>query len=346
MRSHRGIEWPPLFQSEYREEEKKNSKILLLGKRILKISKKTNPSMTISFRDYLDVKTALDERSLNPVVRTVFLDTLRGREWLTCLDLGTGTGASLWRLLNAELSAGLAITAVDRDPVLLDIAFKRTTVLLRARGFTVSTPAAGSIRARRGTCHIAIDFIAADLQHFNPVKDAGRFDAVIAHQVMDLLPPRTMAERIAGWLRPRGVFYATLNYEGETALFPVYREVELEDRILAVYDASMEKRRVWDQASGGARSGRRLYGALLENGFAPLAYGSSDWNLAPLRRAYLDRDDLCLIALLDMIRDEATQSGEFSGKALDLWYRDRLHKLENGELGLIVHQIDLLAEKP
>jgi SAM-dependent methyltransferase len=302
--------------------------------------------MTISFRDYLDVKTSLDERSLNPTVQTAFLDALRGREWLTCLDLGAGTGASLWRLLNAELSAGLAITAVDRDAALLDIAFKRTTVLLRARGFTVSTPAAGSLRARRGGRHLAIDFITADLQHFNAADDAGRFDAVIAHQVMDLLPPRTMAERIAAWLRPQGVFYATLNYEGGTALFPVYREEALEDRILAVYDDSMEKRRVWDQSSGGARSGRRLYGALLEHGLAPLAHGTSDWNLTPLHRVYLDRDDLCLVALLGMIRDEAARSGEFSGEALDLWHRDRLHKLENGELGLIVHQIDLLAEKP
>jgi SAM-dependent methyltransferase len=301
---------------------------------------------TLSFRDYLDTKAALDERSLNPEVRTAFLDILRDREWLTCLDLGTGTGASLWRLLNAELFADLAITAVDRDPALLDIAFKRATVLLRARDFTVSTPAAGSIRARRETRHIAIDFITADLQHFNSAEDTGRFDAVIAHQVMDILPLRTMAERIAGWLRPRGVFYATLNYEGETALFPMYREAELEERILAVYDASMEQRRVWDQASGGARSGRRLYGALLENGLEPLAYGASDWNLTPIRRAYRDRDDLCLAALLDMIRNEAAQSGEFSGEALELWYRDRLRKMESGKLGLIVHQIDLLAEKP
>lgn len=175
---------------------------------------------------------------------------------------------------------------------------------------------------------------------------AGRFDAVIAHQLMDLLPVAVMAERIAGWLRPGGVFYATLNYDGGTALFPGYRDAALEGRILAAYDESMERRRVHGHPSGGAHSGRRLYDALLRVGLEPVAYGASDWSLSPIRRAYRDRDRLCLAALLEMIRDQAAASGAVADPALDGWYRHRLGELESGTLGLIVHQLDLLVEKP
>lgn len=299
--------------------------------------------MTATLRDYLDVKFALDERSLNPAVRTAFLASLRDRPSLAVLDLGTGSGASIWRLLNADLAADLDITAVDKDADLLDLAFKRTVVLLGAREFKVSS-APGAIQARRGKRGINISFVTADLKDFGP-EGPGRYDAVIAHAVMDLLPMAPMAKRIAGWLRPRGVFYASLNYDGGTTLFPMYPDRELEGRILAVYDASME-RQLDGQACGGACSGRRLHAALRELEFEVLAYGSSDWSLTPFHGRYRDRDDICLAALLEMIRDEAEKSGQVAAEALDTWYRRRTRQIETGELGLISHQIDLLAEKP
>lgn len=298
--------------------------------------------MTAPFRDYLDVKFALDERSLNPAVRTAFLASLRDRSSLAILDLGTGSGASIWRLLNTDLASDLDITAVDRDTDLLDLAYKRTVVLLGAREFNVST-SPGTIHARRGRRSIAIHFVTADVKDFRQEGPA-RYDAVIAHALMDLLPAPLMVKRIAAWLRPRGVFYASLNYDGGTSLFPMYSDQALEERILDIYDASME-RRLDGQPCGGARSGRRLHAALRELDFNVLAYGSSDWSLTPFHGRYLDRDDLCLAALLDMIRGEAEASGKVSAEALNTWYRKRSRQIEIGELGLISHQIDLLAEK-
>jgi len=300
--------------------------------------------VAIPFHDYLEAKFALDERSLNREVESEFARWLSGRRQLTCLDLGTGTGASVQRLLNLATEADVHITAVDRDRALLDIALEKTADWLRNRGSDVSAEPAG-LRARRNGRDIAVDFVSSDLRHFQPDRAAGSYDAAIAHAVMDLLPLRTMAERIARWLRPQGLFYSTIDYDGETVLFPVYADEEFENRILAVYDASMEERRVWGENSGGARSGRRLHRILAEAGFEPVAYGSSDWNITPLRRIYRDRDAVCLAALLAMIRDEAARSGRFPEDSLDRWHRERSDRLKAGELGLIVHQIDVLAEK-
>ncbi len=301
-------------------------------------------AVDIPFHDYLEAKFALDERSLNREVRTEFARWVSGKPRLTCLDLGTGTGASVQRLLSLPTDAHLHITAVDRDDALLDIARAGTADLLRQKGSDVAERPTG-IRARQGQREIVVEFVCSDLRHFQPNEAPGSHDAVIAHAVMDLLPLRTMAERIACWLRPKGVFYSTINYDGETALFPVYVDEVLENRILDVYDASMEQRRIWDESSGGARTGRRLHSVLGETGFEVIAYGTSDWNITPSRCAYRNRDATCLTALLSMIRDEAERSGQFSGDSLDRWYRERFERLAAGKLGLIVHQIDLLAQK-
>jgi SAM-dependent methyltransferase len=298
----------------------------------------------IPFHDYLEAKFALDERSLNHEVRTEFARWASGQPRLTCLDLGTGTGASVQRLLSLPTKAHLHVTAVDRDRTLLDIARAGIADLLRQKGSDVAEEPVG-IRARQGQREIVVEFVCSDLRHFQPNDAPGSYDAVIAHAVMDLLPLRTMAERIARWLRAEGVFYSTINYDGETALFPIYVDEVLENRILDVYDASMEQRRIWDESSGGARSGRRLHSVLGETGFETIAYGTSDWNITPSRCAYRNRDATCLTALLNMIRDEAERSGQFSGDSLDRWYRERSERLAAGGLGLIVHQIDLLAQK-
>lgn len=300
--------------------------------------------MSVTLRDYLDIKFALDERSLNPAVKSAFFGALRDRAALACLDIGAGSGATLWRLLNADLKAPLEVTAVDREPALLELAQRRAVTLLGARGYKV-TATPGAIKAKRGRRQIAVEFIMADLEHFEHDR-LGHYDAVIAHAVMDLLPPQAMAGRISGWLKPHGMFYATLNYDGGTSLWPIHRDQALEERIFCAYDAAMERRRIWDQSSGGPRTGRRLHAALLETGLDVLAYGSSDWNLAPLNRRYRDREALCLIGLLDLIRDEATKSGQFVQDELDAWHQGRLRDVRDARLGLVVHQLDFLAAKP
>jgi len=301
--------------------------------------------MSISFRDYPDIKSALDERSLNPQVRTAFQHALRGREWLSCLDLGAGAGASLWRLLNADLKADLAITAVDPDRDLLELALRRLAVLLRARDFEVATPGPDHIQARRGGRSISIEFVAAGPEDFNRQEPTRQFDVVVAHHVTDLLPTQAMADRIASWLKPQGVFYAALNYDTGTTVFPAYRDADLEQRILATYDSAMETRRMRDQPAEAAKPGGWLHGSLLESQLDILAQGASDWNLTPLRRAYRDQDDLCLDAVLAHIRDEADRSGGIGPRALDAWHRDRRQEIDRRRLGLIVHQVDVLARR-
>jgi hypothetical protein len=58
---------------------------------------------------------------------------------------------------------------------------------------------------------------------------------------------------------------------------------------------------------------------------------------------YRDGDALCLEALLEMILGEGQRSGRFHPHRLDRWREQRFGLLRQRRLGLIVHQLDLLA---
>ena len=299
--------------------------------------------MSVDFQAYLDAKFPLDERSLNRDVRALFEALLGERAAARLLDIGAGTGASLDRLLALPGPARLEVTFVDRDGELLDLARRRAEPKLAAAGFAVGADRE-PLQARRATQTLTLAYRAADLGDYRPAA-TGHWDGIIAHALMDLLPPGRMARRMRDWLKPGGLVYATLNYDGGTVLFPGFHDAGFEDAVLAHYDASMA-RQLDGEACGGAQSGRRLHAALLAAGFELLAYGSSDWNITPCRGAYRDDDARCLRALLDMIHDEAQRSGRFDAGTLDAWWQLRREQIDGRQLGLIIHQLDLLARKP
>ena len=299
--------------------------------------------MSLSFEDYLDAKFPLDERSLNRDVRALFESFLRSHADLRILDMGCGSGASLRRLLRAGLQGRIEMTGVDRDAGLLQRARERIAQDLEMADFEVSFPDE-RVQARRNREAITLSLTVADLAIYQP-SESGRYDAVIAQALMDLLPVQRMVERIREWLAPAGLFYASLNYDGDTMLFPAYLDDAFETALLENYDASMA-RSVGGQPCGGAHSGRRLHAALTQAGFDILALGSSDWNITPYCGAYRDMDAVCLAALLDMIHGEGQRSGRFEPHQLQDWLDHRRTQLAQRKLGLIIHQIDLVAQKP
>src|SRR5258708_2831947 len=100
--------------------------------------------MHIELADYLEAKFSLDERSLNRDVRGVCLERLaRKRGVLHCLDVGTGTGAMVRRLLDSGLGASLAITALDRDASVLKTGSVATAAQLERLGYRTFVHASG-----------------------------------------------------------------------------------------------------------------------------------------------------------------------------------------------------------
>lgn len=294
------------------------------------------------FGDFLEAKFALDERSLARDVRGAWLAMLQ-RDALRCLDIGTGTGAMVRRLLDAVPAASsIEVVALDRDSGILARARASMRAHLSRRGFEQHDEADG-IEAHDARRRVHLRFACSDILQFEP-QPGDRYDLVTAHAFMDLVPMRPLLERIAGWLSPGGLFYATLNYDGETVLLPPHADAAFEESLLARYDASMEERRVEGSPTGGARSGRRLHALLDEAGFEILACASSDWNAVPHHGRLRDGDAVVLSVLLDALRRECEPHVDRA--RLAAWYDERRALLAAGRLGAIVHQIDLLAVAP
>jgi SAM-dependent methyltransferase len=301
--------------------------------------------VSFDFQAYLDAKYALDSRSLNRDVLAILQQCLTTKHALRCLDLGTGTGAMPNRLIELDLDCPIEITGLDIDLGLLKTAKNRLRRRLSELGFRTECRNL-QITARRGERTIRIRLECASALDWNPsVTDAGH-DLITAHAFMDLVPLQPLVKKILDLLSPGGLFYSTLNYDGETVLVPLHSDEDFEKEILEHYDRSMEIRRITGMPTGGSHCGRRLISFLLQEGFAMSGYGSSDWNITPVDGSYRDGEAFCLESLLQMIRGEASGCKAIDQEDLAVWYSDRLRALGAGLLGMVVHQIDILAVKP
>jgi SAM-dependent methyltransferase len=297
----------------------------------------------IPFADYLRAKAPLDERSLNRDVRAELVRQLQGRPELRALDLGTGTGAMLRRLIAWRLAERMVLTGLDQQADVLDQGVELTKYVLVGRGFDVPTEPP-PWRAERGGQSVDLTLHCATLAEFRAVD--APFDLITAHAFLDLVPLEPTVKQIRGWLKPGGLVYATLNYDGGTHLFPVYGNGIFEACLLNAYDESMDLRRVKGQPTGGSRAGTRLHSALMMGGFEILSYGSSDWNMTPRNGTHRDEDALCLQAILECIHGEGAANPSIDQEVLKDWLACRLDQLQVGQLGMIVHQLDLLARLP
>jgi SAM-dependent methyltransferase len=305
---------------------------------------------------YLEAKYAIDSASLNAPLYARFQDRLRRAVDPRILDLGTGTGAMLRRLLELELPGRVQLFGLDRERQNLAAGVDGVENALRSRGYGIGekkqSPEANSILGTKGNREIRIELRRGDLLDATVTGKLGSFDCITAHAFMDLMPLKRAVAIVRTLLAPHGVFYPTLNYDGLTVLLPEYEQADFERRLLRIYDRSMERRRSGGRKTGGALSGRRLYRALLEGGFTVLGIGSSDWNVFPSGGTYSEQQKLFLAAILSMIEAQARRFRKTSGvgkrtidsKRLSEWYGDRLEAVQKHNLSLIVHQLDLLAE--
>lgn len=295
----------------------------------------TSPGV-IDIPAYLEAKIPLDSASLNPRVRRRFRRFLEGLPDPRLLDLGTGTGAMLRRCLALNLKGSPFLIGIDRDARCLDLARKRIAALQEE----LKGPAA-AVRLLR------LDLLQAALHRRGDVPAPRPFDCITAHALMDLLPLEPVLVWVRALLRPGGLLYASLNYDGLTRFTPAYGSPAFEAALLADYDRSMEERRAAGLATGGSRSGSRLSEALKLQGFRILARGRSDWRLRPHRPGAGGGEKLLCETLLAMVYREALNRGALPGRGeeLERWYRQRLQAAREGRLGLRVRHLDILAAR-
>ena len=192
----------------------------------MEVKKQGPPSY--DFPAYLEAKFAVDSASLNAPLYARFQEHLRRTTDTRILDLGTGTGAMLRRVLQLDLSGRVHMMGLDQEEQNLTAGVDRMEQTLGDRGYSViekrRNSAEQSIRGRRGGTEIWVEFLRGDLLDPGTTESLQPVDCITAHAFMDLMPLQRAVAVIRSLLKDDGVFYATLNYDGLTVLLPEYED--------------------------------------------------------------------------------------------------------------------------
>ncbi|MBN1835183.1 MAG: class I SAM-dependent methyltransferase [Spirochaetales bacterium] len=311
----------------------------------------------VDFDAYLEAKIEVDDRSLHPRLFSAVCGRIRSLESPRILDVGTGTGAMLRRLLGRAVGERGELVGLDPEGRSLTVASRRIARELETRGHRVEVgPRTDKIGFTGSAAVLSAGALGVRLVCGGLLEDGlsarpggRRFDVVTAHAFLDLLPIEAALRAIRGLLRPGGWLYATINYDGLTALLPPYGDPEFERRLLECYDRSMEKRLAGGKSTGGRFSGRRLCRTLPGCGYAIRDVGPSDWMVFPGPRGHSRGRRTFLRTLLAFIAGEGLGATGLEPERLDpasvrRWYAQRLEAVDGGKLALMTHQLDVLAQ--
>ncbi|MBN1668267.1 MAG: class I SAM-dependent methyltransferase [Anaerolineales bacterium] len=302
--------------------------------------------MLSGFQRYLAAKKSVDDRALNRPVWEALRSRVAGRrssEPLRILELGCGIGTMVERLLEWGLSDQAHYLGIDEQPDNITAAWQRLPVWAGQRGFSAISATDG-LALKSGKSHWQASFAVADALDFccRPEQAAG-YDLVIAHAFLDLIDIPQFLPWLAQLLAPGGLFYFTLNFDGETIFEPVL-DAGFEARVMALYHRSMDERLIAGQVSGDSRAGRHLFGHLRAGGARLLAAGASDWVVYPHGDGYPDDEAYFLNFILGFFADTLAGHPELKPGELAGWLQQRRQQIAQAELVYIAHQLDFLGE--
>jgi SAM-dependent methyltransferase len=304
--------------------------------------------MTYNFQRYLTAKKSVDDRSLNRYV----LDTLRGAlpvssgvPPLHMLEIGCGIGTMLERLIEWRvITSGLYI-GLDLDGLNIAETRRRLVAWAAKRGIDVEDRKT-DLWLRSEKVSLQVRLHQADVLEFC-ARGAARnaYDLVIASAFMDLVDVFDLLPRMGRLLRPNGLLYLALNFDGETVLLPEI-DPEQDHRIIETYHASMDRITATGRPAGGRYTGRKLLHLLGQSGTEILAAGSSDWILWPGAAGYTPDEAYFLHFITHTIALELRGRSQIDSVLLEDWIRRRHRQIDRGELTFIAKQLDCLARAP
>lgn len=283
-------------------------------------------NLNYSFPRYLTAKKTVDDRALNQRVWDALWDVLPPsprQKPLEILEMGCGTGTMIARILESNRLHHALYTAVDSSPE--NIATLRTQLddWARAKPSFMVMP------------HTADIFAFLD-----GLPPAEKFDLLIAHAFLDLVDLPEALPRLLARLQPGGLFYFTINFDGETILEPETSHGRGYDaQIIEAYHATMDAR-----TPHGRYAGRRLFAHLRHAGAEILQAGSSDWVVfADGQGAYAGDEAYFLHHILHFFATSLHNDPTLDATQFNAWLAERHEQIERGELVYVAHQLDFLG---
>jgi len=296
--------------------------------------------MTHARPRYLESKRSVDARSRAPRVRDRLLAELPADPEI--LEAGCGTGVTVPQLLSWGIDAG-QYRGIDTDERIVSFARRVRPAALRWAGHDVTATSAAALSdADRPTADT--DFAVADLAVTFETGDAldalesnAGVDLVVAQSFADLVPLPRFVSAIESALRPGGLAYLPLTFDGGTIFQPDHPADEAVER---AYHAAMD-----DAPGRDVRAGRHLAHRFGNGDGELLAMASSDWVVRPRGGGYAADERYFLAQILGFVEETLSESGEAPAQ-FDSWLSTRRAQLDAGTLLYVAHQYDLLYRAP
>jgi len=282
-----------------------------------------------SFPRYLASKKSVDDRALNRLVWQRLaqeLSSRNGTQPLEVLEIGAGIGTMCERVMAWGLLTNARYTAIDNEAE--NVAAARDRL-------------AGWLGDARAGVALAVE--QADVFDFaaRPAEQA-HYDLLSAHAVLDLFDIPRALPSLLSLLKPGGLCYFTINFDGATIFEPTI-DPALDARIETLYHRSMDERITDGQPSGDSRSGRHLFHLLPAAGVEILAAGSSDWVVYAVNGSYPQDEAYFLHCILHFFESTLTGHAELDGSAFAAWLAERRRQIASGKLVYIAHQMDFVG---
>jgi SAM-dependent methyltransferase len=303
---------------------------------------------TYSFTRYLAAKKSVDDRALNRHVWESLVQALppsSAKSPLQVLEIGAGIGTMAERLLDWGLPTQATYTAIDAEPHNIQAAYHRLPAWAEARGFSAEL-GPGRMGFLKKESNVLVELEATDLFDFATRHRGQRaWDLLIAHAFLDLMDVPATLPHLFYLLRPNGLFYFTIVFDGATLLEPVI-DPALDAHILALYHRTMDQRITAGRPSGDSQAGRHLFGHLQRAGAQVLAAGSSDWVVFAGANGYPADEAYFLHFIVHTIHTALEEHPELDAEQLGDWIAQRHAQIELGQLTYIAHQLDFLGRPP
>jgi SAM-dependent methyltransferase len=296
-------------------------------------------SMASGYARYLAAKTTVDDRALNrPVLAE--LRRLMPAGPSRVLEVGAGLGTMVARLLDWGVVSTGEYILLDTDRPLLDRSRRWLGDWAAARGLRSDLRPDG---LQLGELRVRL--VHAELARYLETDHGARADVLIANAVLDLVDVPAVLPGLLRLLVPGGVYWFTINYDGETIFAPGHPH---DDQVLSAYHRDMDERVRYGRPAGESRTGRHLFHQLRSAGAPAVAAGSSDWVVSAGPDGHYPGDEADFLrSILSTIGDCLRSHPNWVDPAdLAGWLAARRRQLATGELVYLAHQLDFTGRSP
>ena len=301
-----------------------------------------------SFPRYLRAKKTVDDRALNAQVWARLAEELVTgvrADPLQVLEVGAGIGTMVQRVLERRLIENGHYTALDAEGENIEYARENLPAWTQSVGFDVQHASKNVIRLQKTGQQLTLSLVTGDIfGYLPPAAPSSSWDLLIAHAFLDLVDLDRALPLLLEAVRPGGLVYFTINFDGVTIFDPVIDPV-LDQKLMALYHQTMDERLVGGRLSGDSHTGRRLFEALDQRGVEVLAAGSSDWVVFPSRAGYMGDEAYFLHFIVETVRGALEGRPGLDPEGFAAWIARRHDQIRQKTLRLIVHQLDFLGRK-